>query len=909
MKPLPFLLFLLTVTAAAAVPDFHKDVAPILREYCAGCHNDDELDGEFSVETFKSLMAGGDSGKAIVPGNAADSRLTHLITGQKKPFMPPRKEPQPAPVQIEVLKAWIDGGAPTPKVDRSILATLQVPTAKPAALRRQPITAMAVSRGGVRALGSFGRVTIGKRTFTGHAGKVNDLAFSADGNFMLAASGVTGLRGEAVLWNLKSGRRELTFNEGHRDILYGAAFSPDDRLVATAGYDQRIQLWDRQTGKHLRTLKGHNGPVHGIAFSPDGTVLASAGGDAAVKLWHVTSGQRLDTFGQPTGEQFITAFTPDSRFVAAAGADKQIRLWRWISKTKPAINPLARVRYAHEDEITDLTISPDGRRLASAAADRTVKIWSLPGLQLLQQFPDQPDIVSAIGFDRSGNTLHLARLNGTTASHRIKPLDTETAIAQARASRAIADAEATDAQEQEPNNTPAQATALTLPAKVTGRIYGTDGADTDLYRFNARAGEQWVLEINAARSKSPLDSKLEVLSADGAPIERVRLQAMRDSWLTFRGKDSNTSGDFRLFKWDEMNLNQYLYVNGEVVKLWHYPRGPDSGYIVYPGTGNRHTFFDTTPLAHPLGQPAYIVEPRAPGTPSAANGLPMFPLYFENDDESRRRWGKDSQLTFTTPADGEYLVRVSDVRGFSGKDFSYTLTVRPRRPNFTVSLGGISGGGVPKGSGREFSITAQRLDGYEGPIRVELTDAPEGFNITTPIIIQAGQTRAFGGVYAATDAPEPPKGKQLAKVSASAEIGGQTITHLVNDLTNLKPLAPAKLKVTILTADGRAPEPGKLLELEIAPGQTIAALVRIERNGLKERVSFGSHDSGRNLPYGAYVDNIGLNGLLIVEEASEREFYITADAVTGETTRRFHLKAAPEGGILSTPVLLKVRKK
>ena len=175
-------------------------------------------------------------------------------------------------------------------------------------------------------------------------------------------------------------------HEGHRDILYGAAFSPDDRLVATAGYDQRIQLWDRQTGKHLRTLKGHNGPVHGIAFSPDGTVLASAGGDAAVKLWHVTSGQRLDTFGQPTGEQFITAFTPDSRFVAAAGADKQIRLWRWISKTKPAINPLAHVRYAHEDEITDLTISADGRLLASAAADRTSRSGLCPACNCSSNF-------------------------------------------------------------------------------------------------------------------------------------------------------------------------------------------------------------------------------------------------------------------------------------------------------------------------------------------------------------------------------------------------------------------------------------------------------------------------------------------------------------------------------------------
>lgn len=58
-----------------ATVDFHKDVAPILREYCAGCHNNVDLEGEMSVETFKLLMKGGENGATIQPGNASDSLL------------------------------------------------------------------------------------------------------------------------------------------------------------------------------------------------------------------------------------------------------------------------------------------------------------------------------------------------------------------------------------------------------------------------------------------------------------------------------------------------------------------------------------------------------------------------------------------------------------------------------------------------------------------------------------------------------------------------------------------------------------------------------------------------------------------------------------------------------------------
>ena len=360
-----------------------------------------------------------------------------------------------------------------------------------------------------------------------------------------------------------------------------------------------------------------------------------------------------------------------------------------------------------------------------------------------------------------------------------------------------------------------------------------------------------------------------------------------------------------------MRLNQLLYVNGEIVKLWHYPRGPDSGYLVYPGIGSRHTFFDTTPLAHPLGQSAYIVEPLAKGSDPVANGLPVFTVYFENDDESTRRLGKDSKLTFTTPADGDYLVRVSDIRGFQGEAFKYTLTVRPRRPNFSVKLGGFSDG-VPKGAGREFSVTAQRQDNYSGPIRVDISDVPKGFHVTTPLVIERGQIRAFGAIYANADAPMPGNGKILAKVSANATINGKAVRHPVNDLTNIKLLAKPKLLIRVAPAKGQPAQESsntKPLEFVIAPGETISARVTIERNGFKGRVSFGNHDSGRNLPHGVYVDNIGLSGLLIVEGQNEREFFITADKWVPVTTRWFHIRTTAEKGIASFPIILHVRKK
>lgn len=100
----------INLTEARVYPDL---VQPILKEKCFSCHNPDKAKGQLVMTDTASMLAGGESGKALVAGKSGESLLVErlLLDIDHKHRMPPKGKPQLSETEIALIRAWIDGGA------------------------------------------------------------------------------------------------------------------------------------------------------------------------------------------------------------------------------------------------------------------------------------------------------------------------------------------------------------------------------------------------------------------------------------------------------------------------------------------------------------------------------------------------------------------------------------------------------------------------------------------------------------------------------------------------------------------------------------------------------------------------------------------------------------------------------
>jgi RNA polymerase sigma factor (sigma-70 family) len=208
-----------------------------------------------------------------------------------------------------------------------------------------------------------------QRPLPGQVGRTVGLAFSPDGTQLATASD----DGRIRVWDVAKGKIVQQFSargsiKASPFLPLPLAFGPDGQTLAAAVSNQ-VNVWDQSTGKVLAELRGHSGHIYAACFSPDGRLLASAGSDQTVRIWAPVAGKQVHLLTGHRGSVVALAFSPDGKILASAGHDQTIRLW------DPHDGKEISAAEGHGHGLNGVAITPDGKTVVTVGHESTVRRW------------------------------------------------------------------------------------------------------------------------------------------------------------------------------------------------------------------------------------------------------------------------------------------------------------------------------------------------------------------------------------------------------------------------------------------------------------------------------------------------------------------------------------------------------
>lgn len=233
-----------------------------------------------------------------------------------------------------------------------------------------------------------------------HNGAVQSVSFSPDGTMLASA----GYDNTVKLWNVE-GNPKKPISLPHDDAVFSVTFSPDSQTIASASFDKTVKLWNRD-GTLKYTLP-HNKVVYSVTFSPKDDTIATGDKSGNVTFWN-SNGQKKDSFQPHKSTVLGLRFNQQGNILATASKDGTVKVWKLTPKLQKQ-NPTT---LKHGNRVDSVSFSPDGETIATASQDKIVKFWKPDGTPLSNLTIKGESGFTSVSFSPDNKTIATANLVG-----------------------------------------------------------------------------------------------------------------------------------------------------------------------------------------------------------------------------------------------------------------------------------------------------------------------------------------------------------------------------------------------------------------------------------------------------------------------------------------------------------------